>query len=131
MNILHVTAHLGGGVGKAHAALTAAMPFPARQSFLLLEEPRDRRYADEIVALGRQVEIATSLDDMAARAADADIVQIEFWNHPKLFECLARTDFPAMRTVFWSHISGLFRPVIQPGLDTSLLGAPKIARTNC
>ena len=48
MNILHVTAHLGGGVGKAHAALSAAMPFPARQSYLLLEEPRDRRYVEEI-----------------------------------------------------------------------------------
>src|SRR5262249_30026667 len=46
----------------------------------------------------------------------ADIVQLEFWNHPRLFECLARAPFPAMRSVFWSHISGLFRPVIQPGL---------------
>jgi glycosyltransferase involved in cell wall biosynthesis len=115
MHVLHVTAHLGGGVGKAHAALTAAMPFPARQSFLLLEEPRDRRYADEIAALGRPVDIAVSLEDVATRATEADIVQIEFWNHPKLFECLARTDFPVMRAVFWSHISGLFRPVIQPG----------------
>jgi glycosyltransferase involved in cell wall biosynthesis len=115
MHVLHVTAHLGGGVGKAHAALTAAMPFPARQSFLLLEAPRDRRYADEIAALGRPVDIAVSLDAIAARAAEADIVQFEFWNHPKLFECLARTDFPPMRAVFWCHVSGLFRPVIQPG----------------
>jgi len=113
MQILHVTAHLGGGVGKAHAALTAAMPFPARQSFLLLEEPRDRRYADEIERLGRRVDIAASLDHVAARAAEADIVQFEFWNHPRLFECLARTDFPGMRAVMWSHISGLYRPVIQ------------------
>ncbi|MDB5553532.1 MAG: hypothetical protein JWL86_3516 [Rhizobium sp.] len=114
MHILHVTAHLGGGVGKAHAALTAAMPFPARQSFLLLEEPRDGRYADEIERLGRRVDIAASLGDVAVRAADADIVQFEFWNHPKIFECLARTRFPKMRAVMWSHISGLFRPVIQP-----------------
>ncbi|MBX9454895.1 MAG: glycosyltransferase [Rhizobium sp.] len=52
---------------------------------------------------------------MAARAAEADIVQIEFWNHPKLFECLARADFPVMRAVFWCHVSGLFKPVIPPG----------------
>ena len=115
MQILHVTAHLGGGVGKAHAALTAAMPFPARQSFLLLEEPRDRRYADDIERVGRRVDVAASLTEVEERAAEADIVQFEFWNHPKLFECLARTDFPAMRAVFWSHVSGLFRPVIQPG----------------
>lgn len=115
MNILHVTAHLGGGVGKAHAGLTTAMPLPVRQHFLLLEEPRDRRYADEIEALGRPVDVAGSLAEVAERAAEADIVQFEFWNHPKLFECLARTDFPPMRTVFWCHVSGLFRPVIQPG----------------
>jgi glycosyltransferase involved in cell wall biosynthesis len=115
MKILHVTAHLGGGVGKAHAALTAAMRLPARQSFLLLEEPRDRRYADEIAALGRAVDVAGSLEDVVARAHEADIVQFEFWNHPKLFECLARTALPPMRAVFWCHISGLFRPVIQPG----------------
>lgn len=115
MNILHVTAHLGGGVGKAHAALTAAMPFPARQSFLLLEAPRDWHHVNEIAALGRPLHVASSLDEVAARAAEADIVQLEFLDHPRLFECLARTDFPAMRAVFWSHISGLFRPVIQPG----------------
>ena len=120
MNILHVTAHLGGGVGKAHAGLTAAMRFPARQSFLLLEEPRDRRYVDEIAALGRPVDIAGSLEDVAARAAEADIVQIEFWNHPKIFECLARTDFPVMRAVFWCHVSGLFRPVIPPAFLTEV-----------
>ncbi|MGV3551432.1 glycosyltransferase [Rhizobium sp.] len=115
MNILHIAAHLGGGVGKAHAGLSAAMPLPARQSFLLLEAPRDRRYVDEIAALGRPVDIVTSLDEVAVRAAQADIVQIEFWNHPKIFECLARTDFPAMRVAMWCHVSGLFRPVVQPG----------------
>lgn len=117
MNILHVTAHLGGGVGKAHAALTAAMPSSIRRAYLLLEEPRDRRYSDEIT-LGADVRIARSLDDVAAEAAKADIVQFEFWNHPRLYECLA-SDLPPMRSVFWSHVSGLFRPVIDPRLFTA------------
>lgn len=116
MHILHVAAHLGGGVGKAHAALRAAMPAGVDQTYLLLEEPRDRRYADEIAAGGGTVVFARSLDDVARWCAAADIVQFEFWNHPKLFECLAGTDFPPMRSVFWSHISGLFKPVIAPGL---------------
>jgi hypothetical protein len=54
MHILHVTAHLGGGVGKAHATLRAAMPADLRQTYLLLEAPRDSRYADEIAAHGRR-----------------------------------------------------------------------------
>ncbi|MFM2280879.1 MAG: hypothetical protein RLZZ444_3110 [Pseudomonadota bacterium] len=116
MNILHVTAHLGGGVGKAHAALAAAMPLPYRQHYLLLEQPRDNRYAEAIEAAGHRVEIARDLDQVAEQCADADIVQFEFWNHPRLLECLARTRFPEMRSLFWSHISGLFPPVIAPGL---------------
>ena len=117
MKILHVTPHLGGGVGKAHAAISAALPKEAvEQTFLLLEDPRDRRYAEMIEAGGARVVIADGLDHVARLAGMADIVQFEFWNHPRLFECLAHTAFPAMRSVFWSHISGLSKPLIQPGL---------------
>ena len=116
MKVLHVTPHLGGGVGKGHAALRTALAGKVEQTFLLLEPPLDRRYADLIVAGGAEVRVAQDLDEVARLASEADIVQFEFWNHPRLFACLAHTDFPAMRTVFWSHISGLFRPVIPPGL---------------
>ena len=117
MKLLHVTPHLGGGVGKAHAALSAALPRQAvEQTFLLLEEPRDRRYAGVIEANGARVVVADSLDHVARLAGAADIVQFEFWNHPRLLECLVRTDFPPIRCVFWSHISGLSSPLIPPGL---------------
>jgi glycosyltransferase involved in cell wall biosynthesis len=116
MNILHVTPHLGGGVGKAHAALSGALPKDVHRTFVLLEEPRDRRFADAIEARGAKVIVADSLDTIASLARSADIVQFEFWNHPRLFECLARCAFPPMRTVFWSHVSGLHRPLISPTL---------------
>jgi glycosyltransferase involved in cell wall biosynthesis len=116
MKILHVTPHLGGGVGKAHAAIGGVLAGEAEQTFLLLEAPRDRRYANMIEANGARVIVADDLAHVADLASRADIVQFEFWNHPRLFECLARCAFPAMRSVFWSHISGLAKPVIQPGL---------------
>jgi glycosyltransferase involved in cell wall biosynthesis len=115
MKILHVTPHLGGGVGKAHAAISAVLPKSIEQTFLLLEAPRDRVYADLVAASGARV-VVGGLGQVAAMAREADIVQFEFWNHPRLYECLARCDFPEMRSVFWSHISGLFKPVIAPGL---------------
>lgn len=118
MKILHVTPHLGGGVGKAHAAISAVLPEVVEQTFVLLEPPRDRRYVDKIEATGAQITIADNLDNVAALARGADIVQFEFWNHPRMFECLARTQFPAIRSVFWSHISGLSKPLIQAGLMT-------------
>ena len=116
MRILHVTPHLGGGVGKAHAALSAVLPDIVQQTFVLLEAPRERRYIDLIETNGARVLIGENLAHVAALARESDVVQFEFWNHPRMFECLARTGFPAMRSVFWSHISGLARPVIQPAL---------------
>jgi glycosyltransferase involved in cell wall biosynthesis len=116
MKILHITPHLGGGVGKAHAAMAAVRTPGAEQSFVLLEDPRDRRYVTQIEATGSPVIVARDFDHIAGLAADADVVQFEFWNHPRLFECLARCEWPAIRSVFWSHVSGLNRPVIQPGL---------------
>jgi len=116
MKILHVTPHLGGGVGKAHAALSAVLPDVAEQTFVLLEPPQDRRHVDRIEAAGAGIVVANDLRHLAALARETDIVQFEFWNHPRMFECLARCDFPAMRSVFWSHISGLARPLIQPTL---------------
>jgi glycosyltransferase involved in cell wall biosynthesis len=116
MKILHVTPHLGGGVGKAHAAISAALPDIVEQTFVLLEPPRDHRFIATIQASGTRVFVASHLGEVIALARAADIVQFEFWNHPRLFECLARCDFPPLRAVFWSHISGLFRPLIQPGL---------------
>ncbi|MGI8526537.1 MAG: glycosyltransferase family 4 protein [Pseudolabrys sp.] len=117
MKILHITPHLGGGVGKAHAALRGALPRTVRRTFALLEEPREGRYLKEMLAGGDEVVVAAgNLDGVAALAREADIVQFEFWNHPRLFECLARCVFPPLRSLFWSHISGLGGPVIPPGL---------------
>ncbi len=116
MKVLHVTPHLGGGVGKAHAALRGVLPAEVEQTFVLLEQPRDRRYVNAIENGGARVVVVDNLEHVAHLAGDADIVQFEFWNHPRLFECLACCPFPAMRSVFWSHISGLSAPLIPPGL---------------
>jgi glycosyltransferase involved in cell wall biosynthesis len=116
MKLLHVTPHLGGGIGKAHAAMRGAMPAEIDQTFVLLEQPRDRRYVEMIEKGGARVLVADGLDQVADLAGTADIVQFEFWNHPRLFECLAHCRFPAIRSVFWSHISGVSKPLIPPGL---------------
>jgi glycosyltransferase involved in cell wall biosynthesis len=118
MKILHITPHLGGGIGKAHTVVNRAMVSAGadvKQTFLLLEAPIDRRYADTLKVDGAQVIVAEDLNHVAQIAAETDIVQFEFINHPRLFECFARCDFPKMRSVIWAHISGLFKPVIQPG----------------
>ena len=78
MRIVHVTPHLGGDVGKAHAALSAVLPEIVQQTFVLLEAPRDRRYIEMIETAGARVLTAENLAHVAALARKSDIVQFEF-----------------------------------------------------
>ena len=116
MKVLHITPHLGGGVGKAHATLSKCLDDPVQQTFVLLEPPRDSTYVNQLQDQGVSTHWNVSLSDLASLCAKADIVQFEFWNHPRLFECLARCPFPAMRAVFWCHISGISAPIVHPAL---------------
>ena len=116
LRVVHLAAHLGGGVGKAHAAIRAVDPQAADHTYLLLEAARDRRYADAILATGAKVIEAPAQHQILSLIETADIVQIEFWNHPRLYEALARLPLPAGRYLFWSHISGLAPPLIAEGL---------------
>ncbi len=111
MNVLHLTPHLGGGVGKAHAAIAAASSRDVRRTYFLLEEPRDRRFPSLVEASGATLMTGGPAELQAAVEA-ADVVQIEWWNHPRLYQCLSGWSLPAMRSVVWAHISGLFPPLL-------------------
>lgn len=119
MKVLHIAPHLGGGVGKAHATLTEAerqSGASVRRSYVLLEAPRDPTYAERVRAAGCALHVAPDPDRLAALAAEADIVQIEWWNHPRLYGLLAAETLPALRLVLWTHISGLAAPLIPKAL---------------
>lgn len=129
MKILHIAAHLGGGVGKAHAEITACDRGDIRRHFALLEEPRDRRFADAIIAAGATIEIISEPARLAVLAADADIVQVEWWNHPRLYAALCVAGLPPARIVIWCHISGLFAPFLPAGLKA--VGNAFVATSSC
>ncbi len=134
MNILHITTHLGGGVGKAHAALAEA-PCGGRgragkiaRTYALLEAPKDVSYLERIAATGARMVICPDVDQLSALVAAADVVQVEWWNHPRLYGLLATTPLPAMRLALWVHISGLAPPLIPERLvalaDKTLFTSP-------
>lgn len=137
MKILHITAHLGGGVGKAHSVLCAASSRDVRRHYVLLENPRDMRFVGKVRDAGALVTVVPDSETLKGLVDDADIVQVEWWNHPRLFETLSRADLPPMRTIFWSHVSGLTAPYIPTGLfgianrflltSSCSLAAPNIA----
>ena len=76
MKVLHVVPHLGGGVGKAHAALRKALGGDIDQTFALLEKPKDTRHSDALKKSGAKVMLADTTQ-IARWAKDAAIVQIK------------------------------------------------------
>lgn len=118
MRILHVTPHLGGGVGKAHAAM--APHIEAEQMFALLEPARDYRFIRAMKNVG-----VPTLSIDSGLLAWADIVQFEYWDHPSLAALLAQ-DLPPMRAVFWQHKRSMPTPPGRVVYTSALSGEPHI-----
>lgn len=113
--ILHVTPHLGGGVGRV-----------LLNYFTKVND--DKSFVHEVACLDyankHALDVAKSIglmltDRMAGNGqqlltmiAGADIVLIHWWNHPLLYDFLVRTELPPCRVVMWSHISGFHLPYV-------------------
>jgi glycosyltransferase involved in cell wall biosynthesis len=93
----------------------AAAGRATRHDFVTLEVPEKRAFADRITGLGGSVHVRPSASELAALVAGADVVQLEYWNHPATLAALCSLP-EALRTrlVVWSHVSGLHSPIV-PG----------------
>ncbi len=113
--VLHITAHLGGGVGKALSGLVAqahAARSPIRHTIVCLEEPEKRLFIEQAAASGCEVIVSPGREQLDRLICDADIVQLEWWNHPATIGCLCSQTLPPMRLLTWCHVSGLHTPII-------------------
>jgi glycosyltransferase involved in cell wall biosynthesis len=119
IKVLHITAHLGGGVGKALSGLVACSEssrLDVQHTIVCLEQPEKTQFIDLI--RNRNCEVFVSPDALKLKnlIVETDIVQLEWWNHPAIFACLCGQALPPMRLMVWSHVSGLYNPVIPPKL---------------
>lgn len=119
INIVHVTPHLGGGVGKAVSGLILANKKDGHQFnhvVIALEALEKKQSLEALIDAGVVVHEKPTPQHMKSLLQSADIIQIEFWNHPLIPELLCSPDFPWARMVFWCHISGLDTPCIPHGI---------------
>lgn len=119
-SLLHLTPHLGGGVGRALVGLAEAdrrWPRQAPQrTVLCLEAPEKTGAVARLGALGVTVLTLRDGSQLPALVRSHDIVQCEFWNHPLTFEALARIGHTPARLLFWCHVSGLHFPRLPAAL---------------
>ncbi len=115
--VLHVMPHIGGGVGKALSTLVGACTgTPFSHAFLLLEIPEKKQFFEKIKELGCEVYVTPDAETTDQLINNADIVQLEWWNHPAIFKFLCKHDLPDMRLLIWCHVSGIHTPIIPSGL---------------
>lgn len=124
MKILHIAPHLGGGVGRFLTNIAKA-DSQNQHEFCLLEAPIDAHLLTHI-----SWQTFNNIRDRFDKyAAEFDIVQIEFWNHPLLFKFLVEHKIPSCRLIIYAHVSGIYAPNIIPQVmfdfaDTVVLSTP-------
>lgn len=110
--ILHITPHLGGGVGRVilnYLGKVKDKPL-FKHKVACLDYANDNALA---VAKNIKLELADKLSNnkgqLIKMISEADVVLMHWWNHPLLYDFLVRTALPPCRLVMWSHTAG-FRP---------------------
>ncbi len=117
LDVLHITAHLGGGVGKVLSRVieeSTRTQDGVRHTIATLEAPEKQQFLKHVQAHGGTVLVTPSVATLNQLAADADIVQLEWWHHPAIAAWLCSGTLPAMRLIVWAHVSGLYPPLIPP-----------------
>lgn len=112
MNVVHLTPHLGGGVGRALVGVVRTSEHEINHSFICLEQPDKTQFIDDIVEAGGNVFISPTEEQICKLIQNADIVQLEWWCHPATLLCLSKLPSLAMRLVIWCHTSGLYHEII-------------------
>lgn len=107
--ILHITAHLGGGVGKVISGLVAqaAKSKEFEHKIICLEKPQKSMAIDKIRNCGGEVVISPYMDELESMMLQADIVQLNWWDRPATIDTLCSLSKLPIRLLTWWHQSGL------------------------
>ena len=109
-NILHITPHLGGGVGtvllnwliydKSNCHSIITLDYANENGTRILKENNIKLFS----------QIPT--EQILSEIEQADITVIHFWNHPLLYDFLVRNKLPKSRIIIWSHVLGAKPPYV-------------------
>jgi len=115
MNLLHVIPRfIGGGPERHLLALAAAWhktDVGIRQKVVVLDPPVSAPLLIKARRLGVEILINPDLAAIHDAVTAADAVDINFWNHPRLFDLL-RQELPASRWVITSAVAGTSLPQV-------------------
>lgn len=121
MRILHISPHLGGGVGAVIRAWMEKIHPNERHIIVCLDKNMNREFRDWPAVQKCQVHIIDGAyfrqgyaGLMRRGISNADVVILHWWNHPLIYELMLNQQWPACRLIAWNHVSGLFPPYSLP-----------------
>lgn len=117
--VLHITPHMGSGVGRALANLSIqAKKYNSRyvHEIILLEEQQNKQFYNTCKENGIAVNVVTDINTIAKHMEKADIIQVEWWHHPLISKFLSIFPQIPSRLIFWCHISGNNYPLLPVSL---------------
>lgn len=113
IEIVHITAHMGAGVGKAISGISLATKKYSTR-IVLLERPEKTEHIENCLSQGIDVIISPDDSTLDTIMRNADVLIINWWHHPSMFRVFMMLQDIQGRIVLWSHVNGLFYPVISP-----------------
>jgi len=113
--ILHITPHLGGGVGRVllnYFAHTKESKSFVHQVACLDYANKEAIETAKNIGLKLFDKMSSKKNFLLKMIAEADIALVHWWNHPLLYDFLVRTSLPSCRLIMWSHNSGFNAPYV-------------------
>lgn len=109
MRILHIAAHVGGGIGSAYIGLGAGTD---EHRVLLLERPLDVATLANVEKSGFQIILEAGQDQICKELEEADIVVFNWTHHPAMTKFLLELPRVPIHSILWCHVSGNYYPEI-------------------
>jgi glycosyltransferase involved in cell wall biosynthesis len=115
MNLLHIIPRFIGGGPERHLLTLASAwqktDIDIRQKIVVLDPPLSAPLLIKARRLGVDILINPDFAAIRDAVAAADVVDISFWNHPRLYDLLRR-ELPASRWVMRSAVAGTSQPQV-------------------
>ena len=112
ISILHISPHLGGGVGRVLLNLLEKNKNHGQIIYCLDTINDSAKNHLTINNIEFYERMHADIKKLIEAIKHADIVVIHWWNHPLLYDFIVRYTLPACRLIFWSHVSGKEVPQI-------------------
>ena len=114
--ILHITPHLSGGLERV---LLSVLKYANQKKskflheIIITDKNHIKNYTKKkFLKYKKYLHTGKKNNFIIKKISEADIIQVEYWNHPKVYEFLANFRIPSCRLVLCSHINGFSRPQI-------------------